>query len=136
MNEETIRQSEELFKQISFLGKLKEMAALYGCDISGPATNAHEAVQWVYFGYLAANKEQNGAAMSLGRVGTFLDIYLERDLKSKLIKSICSRILSSRPQVDFFASIIENSQTDLNLVDCYFWDDYITDLCENLYFID
>jgi hypothetical protein len=58
------------------------------------------------------------------------------DLKSKLIKSICRRILSSRPQVDFFASIIENSQTDLNLVDCYFWDDYITDLCENLYFID
>jgi hypothetical protein len=59
-----------------------------------------------------------------------------QDLKSKLIKSICSRILSSRPQVDFFASIIENSQTDLNLVDCYFWDDYITDLCENLDFID
>ena len=82
MNEETIRQSEELFKQISFLGKLKEMAALYGCDISGPATNAHEAVQWVYFAYLAANKEQNGAAMSLGRVGTFLDIYLERDIQN------------------------------------------------------
>ena len=82
MNEENIRQSEELFKQINFLGKLKEMAALYGCDISGPATNAREAIQWVYFGYLAANKEQNGAAMSLGRVGTFLDIYLERDLQN------------------------------------------------------
>ena len=82
MNEETIRQSEELFKQISFLGKLKEMAALYDCDISGPATNAQEAVQWVYFGYLAANKEQNGAAMSLGRVGTFLDIYIERDIQN------------------------------------------------------
>ena len=82
MNEENIRQSEELFKQINFLGKLKEMAALYGFDISGPATNAREAIQWVYFGYLAANKEQNGAAMSLGRVGTFLDIYLERDLQN------------------------------------------------------
>ena len=85
MNEESIRQSEELFKQISFLGKLKEMAALYDCDISGPATNAHEAVQWVYFVYLAANKEQNGAAMSLGRVGTFLDIYLERDIQNGLL---------------------------------------------------
>jgi len=82
MTEEVIRLSEELFKQISFLGKLKEMAALYGFDISVPATNAQEAVQWVYFGYLAANKEQNGAAMSLGRVGTFLDIYLERDLQN------------------------------------------------------
>ncbi len=81
MTEENIRLSEELYKQISFLEKLKEMAALYGLDISGPATNAREAVQWVYFGYLAANKEQNGAAMSLGRVGTFLDIYMERDLR-------------------------------------------------------
>ena len=82
MTEEVIRLSEELYKQITFLGKLKEMAALYGYDISVPATNAQEAVQWVYFGYLAANKEQNGAAMSLGRVGTFLDIYLERDLQN------------------------------------------------------
>jgi len=81
MIEETIRLSEELFKQISFLEKLKEMANLYGLDISRPATNAKEAVQWTYFGYLAANKEQNGAAMSLGRVGTFLDIYIERDLR-------------------------------------------------------
>ena len=85
MNEETIRQCEELFKQIDFLGKLKEMAALYDCDISHPAQNAKEAVQWVYFGYLAANKEQNGAAMSLGRVGTFLDIYLERDIQNGLL---------------------------------------------------
>ena len=85
MNEDTIRQSEELFKQISFLGKLKEMAALYDCDISHPAQNAKEAVQWVYFAYLAANKEQNGAAMSLGRVGTFLDIYLERDIQNGLL---------------------------------------------------
>ena len=85
MSEETIRQSEELFKQIDFLGKMKEMAALYGCDISQPATNAREAVQWVYFAYLAANKEQNGAAMSLGRVGTFLDIYLERDIQEGIL---------------------------------------------------
>ena len=56
------------------------MAAKYGCDISGPATNAQEAIQWTYFGYLGAIKEQNGAAMSLGRVSTFLDIYFERDL--------------------------------------------------------
>ena len=85
MSEEVIRQSEELFKQISFLDKLKQMAVLYGYDISGPATNAQEAVQWVYFGYLAANKEQNGAAMSLGRVGTFLDIYLERDIQNGVL---------------------------------------------------
>ena len=81
MNTDSIRLSEELYQQISFLKKLKEMAALYGCDISRPAANAREAIQWTYFGYLAANKEQNGAAMSLGRVGTFLDIYLERDLR-------------------------------------------------------
>ncbi len=85
MTEETMRLSEELYKQIEFLGKLKEMAALYGCDISHPAQNAQEAVQWVYFGYLAANKEQNGAAMSLGRVGTFLDIYMERDLQNGIL---------------------------------------------------
>ena len=81
MTEENIRLSEELYKQIDFLGKLKEMAAMYGIDISLPASNAKEAVQWLYFGYLAANKEQNGAAMSLGRVGTFLDIYLDRDIR-------------------------------------------------------
>ena len=81
MTEDNIRLCEELYKQIDFLGKLKEMAALYGCDISRPATNAREAIQWLYFGYLAANKEQNGAAMSLGRTGTFIDIYLERDLR-------------------------------------------------------
>ncbi len=81
MTEDNIRLSEELYKQIDFMGKLKEMAALYGCDISRPAANAREAIQWLYFGYLAANKEQNGAAMSLGRTGTFIDIYLERDLR-------------------------------------------------------
>ena len=85
MTEETIRLSEELYKQITFLGFLKEMAAEYGCDISRPAENGREAVQWTYFGYLAANKEQNGAAMSLGRVGTFLDIYLERDIREGIL---------------------------------------------------
>ena len=69
-----IRLTEEVYKQIDFLGKLKEMAAIYGYDISGPAKNAREAVQWTYFGYLGAIKEQNGAAMSLGRVATFFDI--------------------------------------------------------------
>ncbi|MBQ8388544.1 MAG: formate C-acetyltransferase [Clostridia bacterium] len=85
MTEDNIRLSEELYKQISFLEKLKEMAALYGIDISAPASNAREAVQWLYFGYLAANKEQNGAAMSLGRVGTFLDIYIERDMRNGIL---------------------------------------------------
>ena len=85
MTEESIRLSEELYKQITFLGFLKEMAAEYGCDISRPAENGREAVQWTYFGYLAANKEQNGAAMSLGRVGTFLDIYLERDIREGIL---------------------------------------------------
>ncbi len=79
-NTETIRLDEELYRQITFLGYMKEMAAMYGCDISEPAKNAHEAIQWTYFGYLAAIKEQNGAAMSLGRVSTFFDIYIERDL--------------------------------------------------------
>lgn len=82
MDAETIRRLEELYQQISFLELLKEMAKMYGCDISLPATNAREAVQWLYFGYLAAIKEQNGAAMSLGRTSTFLDIYMERDLKN------------------------------------------------------
>ena len=75
-----IRLSEELFQQITFLGYLKDMAAMYGFDISQPASNAREAIQWTYFAYLGAIKEQNGAAMSLGRVSTFFDIYIERDL--------------------------------------------------------
>jgi len=82
MDEATIRLREELSEQIRALFELKEMAASYGFDISRPAANAREAVQWVYFGYLGAVKEQNGAAMSLGRVSTFLDIYFERDLQS------------------------------------------------------
>ncbi len=78
--EDVIRDREEIAEQIRALGELKEMAASYGSDISGPATNAREAVQWLYFAYLAAVKEQNGAAMSLGRTSTFLDVFLQRDL--------------------------------------------------------
>ncbi|RRN03421.1 formate C-acetyltransferase [Bibersteinia trehalosi] len=78
----TIQLREEIAEQHRALGKMKEMAASYGYDISKPATNAQEAVQWVYFAYLAAVKSQNGAAMSFGRVSTFLDIYIERDLKA------------------------------------------------------
>jgi len=83
--EDVIRAREELAEQIRALGELKQMAASYGYDISGPATTGREAVQWLYFGYLAAVKEQNGAAMSLGRTSTFLDIYLERDLAAGTI---------------------------------------------------
>ncbi len=75
-----VRQEEELYQQIAFLGYMKEMAAMYGYDISEPASNAREAIQWTYFAYLGAIKEQNGAAMSLGRVSTFFDIYIERDI--------------------------------------------------------
>jgi formate C-acetyltransferase len=78
--DEIIRDREELAEQIKALGELKQMASKYGFDISGPARNAQEAVQWLYFGYLAGVKEQNGAAMSLGRTSTFLDIYFVRDL--------------------------------------------------------
>ena len=81
MLDHIIRQREEISEQIRALKGMKEMAAVYGYDISGPAKNAKEAVQWLYFGYLAAIKTQNGAAMSVGRVSTFLDIYIERDLK-------------------------------------------------------
>ena len=80
MTEEVVRQREEIAMQISALKGMKEMAAAYGFDISQPAANAREAVQWLYFGYLAAIKTQNGAAMSVGRVSTFLDIYIQRDL--------------------------------------------------------
>ncbi|AAU37008.1 MULTISPECIES: formate C-acetyltransferase [Basfia] len=81
----TIQLREEIAEQHRALGKIKEMAASYGYDISGPATNAQEAIQWTYFAYLAAVKSQNGAAMSFGRTSTFLDIYIERDLKRGLI---------------------------------------------------
>ena len=85
-DDETIREREELSEQIAALNKLKEMANSYGIDISKPASNAREAVQALYFGYLAATKQQNGAAMSIGRTSTFLDIYFERDLKNKVLK--------------------------------------------------
>lgn len=81
MSEDNIRTLEEIYKQIDFLEALGKMADGYGYDIRRPAATAREAVQWTYFGYLAAIKEQNGAAMSLGRVSTFLDIYIERDIR-------------------------------------------------------
>ena len=80
MTEENIRHREELSEQIRSLGELAELGRIYGCDITRPAANVAEAIQWTYFGYLAAVKEQNGAAMSLGRTSTFLDVYAERDL--------------------------------------------------------
>lgn len=85
MDVDNIRLTEELYQQINFLKYLKQMAQIYGIDISKPARNAKEAIQWTYFGYLAANKEQNGAAMSLGRTSTFFDIYIERDIKNGLL---------------------------------------------------
>ena len=82
MDDETIRLREEISMQYKALQEIKDMAASYGFDISKPAKNAKEAVQWTYFGYLAAIKEDNGAAMSLGRVDAFFDIYFERDFKN------------------------------------------------------
>ena len=115
MDEANIRTLEELYKQIDFLKKLKEMARLYGKDISEPAQNAEEAIQWTYFAYLAAIKEQNGAAMSLGRVSTFFDIYIERDLADgtlteeraqELISSsnCASPVNSGRPNTTTFSA--------------------------------
>jgi formate C-acetyltransferase len=86
--EHVIRDREELAEQIKALGELTRMAATYGCDVSRPALTAHEAVQWLYLGYLAAVKEQNGAAMSLGRTSTFLDVYLQRDLDDGTIDEL------------------------------------------------
>src|SRR6476620_5206275 len=92
--EDVIRDREELSEQIRSLNELVAMAKSYGFDITGPAKNAREAVQWLYFAYLAAVKEQNGAAMSLGRTSTFLDIYFERDLKEgKLTESQAQEII-------------------------------------------
>ena len=85
IDENIIRLREEVSMQIKALDEIKQMASRYGFDISLPATNAKEATQWLYFGYLAAIKENNGAAMSLGRTSTFLDIYIERDLKEGTI---------------------------------------------------
>ncbi|MBR4917569.1 MAG: formate C-acetyltransferase [Fibrobacter sp.] len=85
MSEEVVRQREELAEQIKALQGMKEMAKIYGYDISKPAKNAREAVQWLYFGYLAAIKTQNGAAMSVGRVSTFLDIFINRDMEKGIL---------------------------------------------------
>ena len=82
LTEDIIREREEIREQIKALNELKVMAGKYGFDISEPASTAKEAVQWLYFAYLAAIKDQNGAAMSLGRTSTFLDIYFERDLQN------------------------------------------------------
>ena len=85
MDADSIKLLEELYSQIDFLKKLKKMGEIYGFDIGKPAENAKEAIQWTYFGYLAANKEQNGAAMSFGRCSTFFDIYIERDMKKGIL---------------------------------------------------
>jgi formate C-acetyltransferase len=85
MIDDTIRLREEISEQYRALGDLKKMAASYGFDISGPAKNAKEAIQWLYFGYLGAIKSQNGAAMSIGRISAFLDIYIQRDLENDLL---------------------------------------------------
>ena len=85
MTEAVIREREEISEQIKALSELKIMASKYGFDIANPASNAKEAVQWLYFGYLAAIKDQNGAAMSIGRTSSFLDIYFERDLKNGVL---------------------------------------------------
>ncbi len=85
LDEETIHLLEDLAKQIEFMNQLKGLALSYGYDISKPATNAFEAIQWLYFGYLGAVKEQNGAANSIGRIAEFMDIYIERDLKAGIL---------------------------------------------------
>ncbi|MBE6637504.1 MAG: formate C-acetyltransferase [Ruminococcaceae bacterium] len=88
MSNETIQLLEDIERQLDFMKQLVTMAAEYGCDISRPANNAREAVQWLYFGYLGAIKEQNGAANSIGRISTFLDIYFERDLREGTLTEI------------------------------------------------
>ena len=88
MSEENIHLLEDLAKQIEFMKQLKDMALMYECDISKPATNAYEAIQWLYFGYLGAVKEQNGAANSIGRITGFIDIYIERDFKEGTLDEI------------------------------------------------
>ncbi|MBP5267663.1 MAG: formate C-acetyltransferase [Ruminococcus sp.] len=85
MTSKNIRLREELAEQIRALSELKKLGEIYGCDISRPAKNAQEAIQWLYFGYLAAVKEQNGAAMSLGRTSTFIDIYIQRDIENGVL---------------------------------------------------
>ena len=91
MTEETVHLLEDIERQLEFMSQLVTMAAAYGCDISRPATNAKEAVQWLYFGYLGAVKEQNGAANSIGRISTFLDIYFERDIREGVIDELAAQ---------------------------------------------
>ncbi|MFV2126862.1 pyruvate formate lyase family protein [Micromonospora sp. LOL_013] len=91
--DDVIRDRAELAEQIRALGELVEMAAAYGYDGSRPAAGAREAVQWLYFAYLAAGKEQNGAAMSLGRTATFLDVYLQRDIDSGQLTELAAQEL-------------------------------------------
>ena len=93
MNAENIQLIEEVEKQLDFMKQLITMAEEYGCDISRPAENAKEAIQWLYFGYLGALKEQNGAANSIGRISTFIDIYIERDLREKTLDEISAQEL-------------------------------------------
>ena len=85
MYDDVIRMREEISQQLKALNEMKKMAEIYGYDISRPAKNAREAVQWLYFGYLAEVKTQNGAAMSVGRISTFLDIYIQRDIEKGIL---------------------------------------------------
>ncbi len=106
MDEATIRQREELAEQIRALGELKELGACYGLELGRPAETAREAIQWLYMGYLAAIKEQNGAAMSIGRISTFLDIYIERDLRQGAIteaeaQELVDQLIMKLRQVSF-----------------------------------
>ena len=101
MTDDIIRLREELSEQIRALKGMKEMAKIYGYDISKPAANAKEAVQWLYFGYLAAIKTQNGAAMSVGRISTFLDIYIERDMKKGILTETEAQELSDHMTMKF-----------------------------------
>ena len=91
MSDETIRLLEDVARQIEFMRALVQMASEYGCDISRPAENSYEAVQWLYFAYLGGQKEQNGAANGIGRIPTFLDIYFERDLRKNPSQSPACR---------------------------------------------
>ena len=108
MYSDVIRDREELSEQIRALHQLKQMAASYGFDISQPATNVQEAIQWLYFGYLAAIKTQNGAAMSVGRVATFLDIYFKRDIDAGIIRAPELATEQATKELIHFARISKN----------------------------
>ena len=114
MTDDVIRQREEISRQYQALGQMKKMAEIYGFDISQPAKNAKEAVQWLYFGYLAAVKTQNGAAMSVGRISTFLDIYIQRDLENGTLTEAEAQELIDHMTMKFrmvkFARIPEYNQ--------------------------